>query len=344
MALGKKVLVTGGAGYIGSHTVIALVEAGFSPLIADNFVNSERKTLDRLEDILGFSVPCVEVDLANDQATAALFEAHADIVAVIHFAALKAVGESVENPIAYYRNNLFSLLNVLANVQKNGIASFIFSSSCTVYGEPDQLPLTEDSPIKEAASPYGNTKQMGEEIIRDAVLAGSIQQAISLRYFNPVGAHASGKLGELPIGVPNNLLPFITQTGAGLRSELQVFGKNYNTADGTAVRDYIHVEDLAEAHVVSVKRLLEKRNSENYEVFNLGTGEGHTVLEVIQSFERTSGQKLPYRITDRRPGDVSATYADTSKAKNILGWTASRNLDDMTRSAWIWEKHLRGIE
>lgn len=339
----QKVIVTGGMGYIGSHTIVELINAGYHPIIIDNLSNSDRSVLEGLEAITGVKVPFEEIDLSDSKSTAQIFSKHADAIGVIHFAALKAVGESVEQPIRYYKNNIGSLVNVLEAMANLKIENFIFSSSCTVYGQPEKLPVTELSPTQPAISPYGNTKQVGEEIIKETCSTKSSElHTISLRYFNPIGAHNSALIGELPLGIPNNLLPYITQTAIGIREQLSVFGSDYNTPDGTAIRDYIHVVDLAEAHVVALTRLIQKQNKSNYEVFNLGTGQGNSVLEVIQSFEKTTGEKVNYKIVDRRPGDVEAVYADTTYAREELGWATKRNLDEMTASAWAWEKKLRG--
>jgi len=340
----KKIIVTGGTGFIGSHTVVELMEAGFGVVIFDDLRNSDIGVLDKIEKITGHKPDFEQVDLSNQVATEAVVSKHADAVACIHFAALKAVGESVENPLLYYRNNLFSLINLLQAFRPHSDTAFIFSSSATVYGQPDKLPIDESSPVVPANSPYGNTKQMAEEILQQSVEAGTIKSAISLRYFNPIGAHSSALIGELPKGLPNNLMPFITQTAAGIRPDLKVFGKDYKTADGTAVRDYIHVVDVAQAHVVALNRILDEKSKAAYEVFNLGTGMGFSVLDVIKSFEKTSGLKLKYHFAERRPGDVEQIYADTSLANEELGWKAQFNLDDMTSSAWNWEKNLRGIK
>lgn len=336
-----KILVTGGLGFIGSHTVVELQNEGFEVVVVDNLSNSSIDVLDGIEAITGKKPIFEEFDLREKPKVRAFFENHSDVVRVIHFAASKAVGESVEEPLLYYENNLGVLVYILQELKKKGGASFIFSSSCTVYGQADQMPITEAAPVKPAESPYGNTKQVGEEIIRDTCKVNPDLNAIALRYFNPIGAHPSGKLGELPIGVPQNLVPFITQTGIGLREQLSVFGDDYPTEDGTCVRDYIHVVDLARAHVAALQRLLEEKNESNYEVFNLGTGKGSTVLEVIHSFERVSGEKLNYKIVDRRPGDVIQAYADTKKANEVLGWKAKSSLDDAMKSAWEWEKMVR---
>lgn len=336
-----KILVTGGLGFIGSHTVVELQNEGFDVVVVDNLSNSSIKVLDGIEAITKKRPIFEEFDLREKPKVQAFFQKHSDIVGVIHFAASKAVGESVEKPLLYYENNLGVLVYILEELKKKGGASFIFSSSCTVYGQADKMPITESAPIKPAESPYGNTKQVGEEIIRDTCKVNQDINAIALRYFNPIGAHPSGKIGELPIGVPQNLVPFITQTGIGLREQLSVFGDDYPTEDGTCIRDYIHVVDLAKAHVAALQRLLEGKNEGNYEVFNLGTGKGSSVLEVIQSFERVSGKKLNYKIVGRRPGDVVQAYADTTKANKVLGWKAESTLDDALRSAWEWEKIIR---
>jgi UDP-glucose 4-epimerase len=336
-----KILVTGGLGFIGSHTVVELQNEGFEVVIVDNLSNSSINVLDGIEAITGKKPIFEEFDLRDKSKVQAFFQKHDDIAGVIHFAASKAVGESVEEPLLYYENNLGVLVYILQELKKRGGASFIFSSSCTVYGQADEMPITESAPVKPAESPYGNTKQVGEEIIKDTCKVNPELKAIALRYFNPIGAHPSGKIGELPIGVPQNLVPFITQTGIGLREQLSVFGDDYPTEDGTCIRDYIHVVDLAKAHVAALQRLLESKNESNYEVFNLGTGTGSSVLEVIQSFERVSGEKLNYKIVDRRPGDVIQAYADTKKANEVLGWKAKSSLDDAMKSAWEWEKIVR---
>lgn len=339
--MAAKILVTGGLGFIGSHTVVALQQEGFEVVIIDNCSNSTTDVLEGIEAITGVRPQFENFDLREKDRVAEFFQAQQDLKGIIHFAASKAVGESVENPLLYYENNLNTLIYLLQQIQGSGNANFIFSSSCTVYGQADTLPITEDAPVKPAESPYGNTKQIGEEIIRDSCHVNPGLQAISLRYFNPIGAHPSIKIGELPVGVPQNLVPFITQTGIGMREQLLVFGNDYPTDDGTCIRDYIHVVDLAMAHVVALKRLLQGKNKRNYEVFNIGTGTGSSVLEVIESFERVSGKKLNYKITDRRAGDVVAAYADTSKANNELGWRAESSLDQAIRSAWEWEQKIR---
>ncbi len=334
-----KVLVTGGTGYIGSHTAVELQQAGHEVVIVDNLVNSERGVVDNIGKITGSRPLFEETDLTNPRACEALFEKYPDICAVIHFAALKAVGDSVKRPLEYYRNNLESLINLLASMKQRAIGKFVFSSSCTVYGQPDKLPVKEESPRKDAESPYGNTKRIAEDILLDEVRAGDLR-CIALRYFNPIGAHPSALIGELPLGVPDNLVPYITQTAIGKREKLMVFGDDYNTPDGTAIRDYIHVTDLAQAHVVALDRLLEEKQKEPWEVFNLGTGKGYTVLEVVRSFEKVSGMKLPYEITGRRPGDIEKVWADTAFANRELGWKAEKGLDEMMLSAWLWEKEL----
>tara|TARA_R110002012_G_scaffold52891_2_gene135848 strand:- start:36801 stop:37817 length:1017 start_codon:yes stop_codon:yes gene_type:complete len=336
-----KILVTGGLGFIGSHTVVELQNEGFEVVVVDNLSNSSIDVLDGIEAITGKKPIFEEFDLGDKPKVQDFFQKHSDVAGVIHFAASKAVGESVEKPLLYYENNLGVLVYILQELKKKGRASFIFSSSCTVYGQADTMPITEAAPVKPAESPYGNTKQVGEEIIRDTCKVNPDLKAIALRYFNPIGAHPSGKIGELPIGVPQNLVPFITQTGIGLREQLSVFGDDYPTEDGTCIRDYIHVVDLAKAHVAALQRLLKGKNESNYEVFNLGTGKGSSVLEVIQSFERVSGEKLNYKIVDRRPGDVIQAYADTKKANEVLGWKAKSSLDDAMKSAWEWEKIVR---
>ncbi|MGE5382005.1 MAG: UDP-glucose 4-epimerase GalE [Omnitrophica WOR_2 bacterium] len=334
-----KILVTGGTGYIGSHTVVELQKKGYDVVIVDNLSNSYEYVVDRIALITGKRPEFVNLDLTDTQLTRSFFESHNDLAGIIHFAAFKAVGESTEKPLMYYRNNLVSLINVLEGMKNNHIANLVFSSSCTVYGQPDELPVKETSPIKEAWSPYGNTKQMCEQIIRFAVEAENLK-SISLRYFNPIGAHESSLIGELPIGVPNNLVPFITQTAIGKRQMLKVFGSDYNTVDGTPVRDYIHVVDLAQAHCVAVDRMISGKSAGDYEIFNLGTGNGFTVLEVIKSFEKVAGQKLNYEIIGRRPGDIEKVWADTSYANEVLGWKAQKNIDEMMQSAWNWEKAL----
>ncbi|SDM87437.1 UDP-glucose 4-epimerase GalE [Kriegella aquimaris] len=336
-----KILVTGGLGFIGSHTVVELQNEGFDVVIIDDCSNSTENVLDGIVAITGKRPLFEKLDLKEKSKVEDFFKRHSDVVGVIHFAASKAVGESVEKPLLYYENNIGTLVYLLKELSQKNNASFIFSSSCTVYGQADQMPITEDAPVKPAESPYGNTKQMGEEIIADTCKVTPGLNAIALRYFNPMGAHPSTEIGELPIGVPQNLVPFITQTGAGLREQLSVFGDDYPTEDGTCVRDYIYVVDLAKAHVIALKRLLENKNSDNYEVFNVGTGKGSSVLEVIQSFEKVSGKKLNYKIVDRRPGDITTAYADTTKANEVLGWKSAYSLDEAMKSAWDWEQKIR---
>tara|TARA_R110000868_G_scaffold9349_14_gene46842 strand:+ start:750 stop:1766 length:1017 start_codon:yes stop_codon:yes gene_type:complete len=336
-----KVLVTGGLGFIGSHTVVELQNQGFEVVIIDDLSNSSEKVLEGIVAITGKKPEFKKIDLKEKSKVEDFFMRHTDIQGVIHFAASKAVGESVEKPLLYYENNIGTLVYLLKELSKKDKASFIFSSSCTVYGQADKMPITEDAPVKTAESPYGNTKQIGEEIIADTCKVVSSLNAIALRYFNPMGAHPSTEIGELPIGVPQNLVPFITQTGIGMREQLSVFGGDYPTTDGTCVRDYIHVVDLAKAHVIALKRLLEGENDANYEVFNLGTGTGSTVLEAIQSFEKVSGKKLNYKIVDRRPGDITSAYASTDKANKVLGWKAESTLDEAMKSAWEWEQKIR---
>ncbi|MEZ4854979.1 MAG: UDP-glucose 4-epimerase GalE [Gelidibacter sp.] len=339
----KKILVTGGLGFIGSHTVVELQNKGFEVVIVDDLSNSSINVLDGIVAITGKTPIFEKLDLKEKSKVDAFFNTHKDIVGVIHFAASKAVGESVDKPLLYYENNISTLIYMLKWVLKLETSNVIFSSSCTVYGQADQMPITENAPIKPAESPYGNTKQIGEEIIKDTCKVNQNLKAIALRYFNPIGAHPSAKIGELPIGVPQNLVPFITQTAAGLRKELSVFGNDYPTSDGTCIRDYIHVVDLAKAHVIALERLLEHKNSANYETFNLGTGTGSTVLEVIQSFEKVAGTTLNYKFAPRRAGDIIQAYADTTKANNVLGWKAQSTLDDAMLSAWNWEKKIRNI-
>ncbi|SFW48999.1 UDP-glucose 4-epimerase GalE [Cellulophaga fucicola] len=336
-----KILVTGGLGFIGSHTVVELQSKGFEVVIIDDLSNSSEKVIDGIVAITGVKPVFEKFDLKEKTKVQDFFKRHSNIAGVIHFAASKAVGESVEKPLLYYENNIGTLVYMLQELSAMQTANFIFSSSCTVYGQADKMPITESAPVKEAESPYGNTKQMGEEIIRDTCKVVPALNAIALRYFNPMGAHPSTEIGELPIGVPQNLVPFITQTGAGIREQLSVFGGDYPTQDGTCIRDYIHVVDLAKAHVVALERLVSGKNSENYEVFNVGTGTGSSVLEAIQSFERVSGKKLNYKIVDRRAGDITAAYADTTKANTVLGWKAESTLDEAMKSAWDWEQKIR---
>lgn len=335
-----KILVTGGLGYIGSHTAVALQQAGFEVLIVDNMSNSSIDVLEGIAHITGKTPQFKYLDLREKEEVHHYFKTHKDIDGIIHFAASKAVGESVENPLLYYENNINTLVYILQECKVNNIKNLIFSSSCTVYGEPDSLPITEDAPVKTATSPYGNTKQISEEIIFDTTKVSDVN-AIALRYFNPIGSHESTEIGELPLGVPQNLVPFITQTAIGLREELSVFGNDYPTEDGSCIRDYIHVMDLAEAHVVALQRLLENKNKEAFEVFNVGTGKGSSVFEVIEAFENVTGKPLNYKVVDRRPGDVIAVYADTTLANKELGWKSKRNLEEALRSAWKWEQKVR---
>ena len=335
-----KILVTGGLGFIGSHTVVELQKEGFEVVIIDNLSNSSEEVLKGIVAISGKMPIFEKMDLREKIAVQNFFKKHDDVAGVIHFAASKAVGESVENPLLYYENNISSLVYILQELQQKPEANFIFSSSCTVYGQAEKMPITENAPIQTAMSPYGNTKQIGEEIITDVAKVTTIN-AILLRYFNPIGSHPTAEIGELPIGVPQNLVPFITQTGIGLRSQLSVYGDDYPTPDGTAVRDYIHVVDLAKAHVVAIQRLLYKKNLEKVEIFNLGTGTGSSVLEVIHTFEKVSGQKLPYKIVGRREGDITSAYANTDKANTVLGWKTQSTLEQAMASAWKWEQKIR---
>lgn len=339
----QKVLVTGGLGYIGSHTVVELQNAGFEVVIIDNLSNSSMEVLDGIIEITGKTPLFEKIDLRQKSEVIQFFEKHQDISGIIHFAASKAVGESVENPLLYYENNLSTLIYLLQVCNNYTIENFIFSSSCTVYGEPDKLPIDESAPIKKATSPYGNTKQISEEILNDSCKVSNLK-SIALRYFNPIGAHDSSKIGELPLGIPQNLVPFITQTAAGLRDQLSVFGDDYPTEDGSCIRDYIHVVDLAKAHVVALERLLKNRNSNQFETFNIGTGKGSSVLEVVNAFEKVTQQKLNYKIVDRREGDVISVYADTKKANEVLGWKAENSMEDSLLSSWNWEKKVRNIK
>jgi UDP-glucose 4-epimerase len=337
----KKILVTGGTGYIGSHTSVELIEEGFDVIIIDNLYNSEATVIESIHKITGVK-PVLEVfDVSDKEKLDSFFKKYKDISAVIHFAAYKAVGESVNKPLEYYRNNLLSLVNLLDAMKRFKVPGLVFSSSCTVYGQPGKLPVTEDTPLQPATSPYGNTKQIGEEIIRDTTVSDRNIKAISLRYFNPIGAHPSALIGEMPKGVPENLVPYITQTASGLRDELKVFGDDYDTPDGSCIRDFLHVVDLSKAHVVAVKRLIEGSNKTNYEVFNLGTGKGVSVLEAIKSFERISGIKIRYRITGRRAGDIEKIWADPSLANIELKWKTLSTLDNAMKTAWDWENYIR---
>lgn len=335
-----KILVTGGTGYIGSHTVVELQNKGHEVVIVDNLSNSDINVLNAIEKISGIKPAFENFDLADTFKTNDFFKRNQDISGIIHFAAFKAVGESVNHPLMYYRNNLYSLVNILQSMKDYDISNLVFSSSCTVYGQPEVLPVNEEAPIQKAESPYGNTKQISEEIIFDTTKTSEVK-AIALRYFNPIGGHESTEIGELPLGVPNNLMPFITQTAIGMREQLSVFGDDYETPDGTAIRDYIHVVDLAQAHVIAVERMINQKMKKDFEYFNLGTGNGYSVLEVINSFEKVTEQKLNYKIVDRREGDITQVWADTSFANDELGWKAKKSLDEMTLSAWLWELKLQ---
>ena len=338
-----KILVTGGTGYIGSHTVVELIEQNYEVVIVDDLSNSSIEVLDGIHEITGIKPHFEKFNLMDYDKLDNLFRKYPDIHSIIHFAASKSVGESVEKPLHYYQNNLISLINILRGMTEFSIPNLVFSSSCTVYGEPDELPVDESAPIKKANSPYGNTKQISEEIIQDTVKVNNIVKCISLRYFNPIGAHPTALIGELPLGIPDNLLPFITQTAIGIRDQLRIFGNDYNTPDGTCIRDYIYVVDLAKAHVVSIKRLIEGNNKSNFEVFNLGTGKGVSVMEMVKTFEKVADIKLNYKIVNRRPGDVERVFADTKYANKELGWEAETSLDDTVLSAWKWEKYYRNI-
>ena len=338
----EQVLVSGGAGYIGSHTAVALIEAGYDVVIIDNFSNSDMGAVEGVRKITGVEVPFEQVDCCDQEALRAVFKKY-PFKSVIHFAAYKAVGESVADPLKYYSNNLNSFVNILELMKEEGRNNVLFSSSATVYGEPVELPVTELTPRQPATSPYGNTKQMCEDILRDTAAAYEGIKGIALRYFNPIGAHPSALIGELPRGVPNNLVPFITQTAAGVRECLSIFGDDYNTPDGTCIRDYIDVVDLAGAHVAAIARLVEGKNKENYEIFNVGTGNGTSVMELVTAFERVNELKLNYKIVGRRSGDVESVWADTALANNELGWKAVRSTDETLQSAWAWEKKVRGL-
>jgi len=341
--MGRQVLVTGGTGYIGSHTVVELQAVGFDVVIIDDLSNSSFEVVDNIETITGIRPEFEEFNLLSSDKLETFFKKYTHIEAIIHFAAFKAVGESVEKPLAYYRNNLVSLMNILECMSKYNIPNLVFSSSCTVYGQPDKLPVTEKTQKKEAESPYGNTKAIGEEILQDVVKVTPDMNVIALRYFNPAGAHSSALIGELPRGIPNNLVPFITQTAAGIRSQLSIFGNDYNTPDGSCIRDYIDVTDLAKAHVSAIKRLINCNNIQPIEFFNIGTGNGASVLEVVTTFEKATGVKVNYKIVARRPGDIEKIYADTTIANTVLGWKAETSLSDTLLSAWNWEKRIRNI-
>ncbi|NCB84261.1 MAG: UDP-glucose 4-epimerase GalE [Bacteroidia bacterium] len=335
-----KILVTGGTGYIGSHTVVELQQAGYEVVVVDNLSNSNIEVLNGIEKITGIRPAFENIDCTDYVNMDRMFEKYTGIEGIIHFAASKAVGESVQKPLLYYRNNVVSLMNLLQLMPIHKVPNIVFSSSCTVYGQPDILPVTEEAPIKPALSPYGNTKQICEEIIRDTAYSDGFYQATILRYFNPIGAHPSAEIGELPNGVPNNLVPFITQTAMGIRKQLQVFGNDYNTPDGTCIRDYINVVDLAKAHVIAVERMLQKKSKFNVETFNLGTGRGLSVLELVNTFQKVNGVKVPYRIVDRREGDIEQVWANPSHANNELGWKAVETVEETLRTSWKWELNL----
>lgn len=338
-----KILVTGGLGFIGSHTVVELQNEGFDVIVIDDLSNSSIEVLKGIRNITGKMPEFEQIDLRVKADVQEFFKNYGNIDGIIHFAASKAVGESMQNPLLYYENNISSLVHVLQSIYTKELPYFIFSSSCTVYGQPENMPITEKEPVLSALSPYGNTKQIGEEIIYDTAKISNLT-SIVLRYFNPVGAHSSIEIGELPLGVPYNLVPYLTQTAAGIRKELSIYGDDYPTPDGTCVRDYIHVVDLAKAHVKALKRLLNKENAEQVEIFNLGTGRGNSVLELINTFEKVTGQKINYKIAQRRPGDVPSTYADTTRANEVLGWKAELTLEDALASAWAWEQKVRKVE
>ena len=340
----KKILVTGGCGYIGTHTIVDLLQNGYQVISADNNSRSDARILKGVEETIGVKIKNYSVDLCNFDDTCAIFQENPDIVGIIHFAAYKAVGESVENPLLYFQNNLDSLVNILRCAAEFNVPNFVFSSSCTVYGNPDVIPVTEETPFKPAQSPYGSTKQMGEEIVQQVMNSSPESKAILLRYFNPVGAHPSGFIGERPIGRPANLVPAITQTAIGRLPQMQVYGTDYPTKDGSCVRDYIHVSDIAHAHTLALDYLIENRNETNCDVFNLGTGTGYTVLELIKTFEKISGSPLNYKLAPRRPGDVIAIYANNDKAKNLLNWHTQYTLEDMLTTAWNWERKLKEDE
>ncbi len=341
--MAKQILVTGGTGYIGSHTVVELQEKGFDVVIVDNLSNSQIEVLDNIEKITGIRPAFEQFDLSERDLTDAFFQKYPNIDAIIHFAAYKAVGESVQKPLEYYRNNLGSLMNLLECMKKYKVPHMVFSSSCTVYGQPEVLPVTEQTPRQEAESPYGNTKAVCEDIMRDYCKANESVNCIALRYFNPIGAHPSALIGELPVGVPNNLVPFITQTAAGLREELSIFGDDYDTEDGTAIRDYINVVDLAKAHVVAIDRMLNGNSKANYEYFNVGTGSGYSVMQLVKAFIKVTGVDLKYKVVGRRAGDIEKIWADTSYGNNELGWKAEKTLEETLATAWAWEKNVRGL-
>ncbi|MDR0982257.1 MAG: UDP-glucose 4-epimerase GalE [Culturomica sp.] len=339
-----RILVTGGTGFIGSHTVVELQQAGYNVVIADNLINSNIEVLDGIENITGVRPAFEKVDLTDITATKEIFKKHKDITAIIHFAALKAVGESVGKPLEYYGNNINSIINMLTCMREFDVRNFVFSSSCTVYGQADVLPVTEQTPKKKAESPYGNTKAICEDIMNDFAFAENQFKMIALRYFNPIGAHPSSQIGELPNGTPNNLIPYITQTVAGIRKELSVFGNDYNTPDGTPIRDYIDIVDLAKAHVTAIQRLIDNKNKSNIEYFNIGTGTGVSVLELIETFEKATGRKVPYKITARRAGDIEKIWADTTFANRELGWKAEVPLSESLLNAWKWQEKLGSLK
>ncbi|OPZ11140.1 MAG: UDP-glucose 4-epimerase [Bacteroidetes bacterium ADurb.BinA261] len=339
--MARKILVTGGTGYIGSHTVVELQQAGYEVVIVDNLSNSNADVIEGIVRITGQRPVFEKLDCTDMPAMQALFDRHRGMDGIIHFAASKAVGESVKKPLKYYRNNIVSLINLLELMPKFDVKGIVFSSSCTVYGEPDSNPIDESAPIKPATSPYGNTKQINEEIIQDFIHSGAPIKSVILRYFNPIGAHPTAEIGELPLGVPQNLVPFITQTGIGIREELSVFGNDYNTPDGTCIRDFINVVDLAKAHVIAIERMLEHKSDENVEIFNLGTGRGLSVLELIHVFEKVTGKPLNYKIVSRREGDIGQIWANPERANKILGWKAETNIEDTMASAWKWQLRLR---
>jgi len=339
--MARKILVTGGTGYIGSHTVVELQQAGYEVIIVDNLSNSNADVIEGIVRITGQRPVFEKLDCTDMPAMQALFDRHRGIDGIIHFAASKAVGESVKKPLKYYRNNIVSLINLLELMPKFDVKGIVFSSSCTVYGEPESNPIDESAPIKPATSPYGNTKQINEEIIRDFIHSGAPIKSVILRYFNPIGAHPSAEIGELPLGVPQNLVPFITQTGIGIREQLSVFGNDYNTPDGTCIRDFINVVDLAKAHVIAIERMLENKSDENVEIFNLGTGRGLSVLELIHVFEKVTGKPLNYKIVGRREGDIEQIWANPERANKILGWKAEESIEDTMASAWKWQLRLR---
>ncbi|MDR3340954.1 MAG: UDP-glucose 4-epimerase GalE [Candidatus Symbiothrix sp.] len=339
--MNTKILVTGGAGYIGSHTTVELHNAGYEVVIVDNLSNSKVEVIDGIEKITGIRPVFIKADCTDLDAMQKIFETYPGIKGIIHFAASKAVGESVREPLLYYRNNIDSLLNLLVLMPQYGVQGLVFSSSCTVYGQPDLLPVNEEAPIQPALSPYGNTKQINEEIIRDAIYSGAPYRSIILRYFNPIGAHPTAEIGELPNGVPQNLAPFVTQTAAGIRKELSVFGNDYNTPDGSCIRDYINVVDLSRAHVTAMNRLINNVSDTNLEYFNLGTGNGLSVLELIAAFEKATGVKVPHKIVGRREGDIEQIWADPRRANEVLGWKAIENIEDTLRSAWKWQQKIR---